>query len=167
MNGRDASEESTFLGRFTATGMSLTVTCFGGEANTITHNSPIPKKNIEVEWTAPEDFEGEIVFRFTVVFNFMEFWVNNEGERLTVGGQQEATTKRTTRRRRPQATGDEEETTTEPMTTTTPTTTTTTTTTTPGTTKKTVVGDDQMIDPNNEIFEGCGETKSCFGTPSK
>ena len=59
MNGRDASEESDFVGRFTASSMSLTVTCFGGEANTITHNSPIPKQSVEVEWTAPEDFSGK------------------------------------------------------------------------------------------------------------
>ena len=104
----------------------------------------------------------------------MEFWVNNEGERVTVGGGDQAAQEATARpNRRPESDDDDdinyggyaeyEEEATEPMVLL-PTMATVSTTT--DARAVTMPGEDQVIDPNSEIFEGCGETKSCFGTPS-
>lgn len=52
------------IGRFApSSDNQIKLTNCGGFENTVTHTSPSPKSGISLQWQAPSDFVGEIVFK--------------------------------------------------------------------------------------------------------
>ncbi len=47
-------------------------------ANSATHTNNNDKTAVSMTWTAPEDFEGQVFFRYSVVESFRQFWTNLE-----------------------------------------------------------------------------------------
>ncbi|KAK6642360.1 hypothetical protein RUM43_003861 [Polyplax serrata] len=121
------------------------ITCGSSPMNTATHRDRNNLKNLELEWEAPEGYEGPVTFNATFVQNGATFWVGVESEPVQVvkrslpndidrfqGG---ISTAKTPKRL----------------------------TTVPNYTLKPEYGDNRSKDP---IYKGCDRTKSCFAIPA-
>lgn len=64
IHARSASPPYQVIGRFAPSndGQVKLINC-GGFDNTATHTSPTPKSGISLQWQAPSDFLGEVVFK--------------------------------------------------------------------------------------------------------
>ena len=61
------------------------MTCGRGIHNSITHRKGnIEKASIQAKWMAPSDFEGDVIFRFSVVTGYRTFWTGMETENIRV-----------------------------------------------------------------------------------
>ncbi|CAL1530743.1 unnamed protein product [Lymnaea stagnalis] len=49
--------------------------CPGVSGNAVTHSSAAPKSSVTFKWTAPSFTQGDLVFKYTVVKSFSEFFV--------------------------------------------------------------------------------------------
>ncbi|XP_031639436.1 putative ferric-chelate reductase 1 homolog isoform X2 [Contarinia nasturtii] len=115
----------------------------GGFDNTATHTSPAPKSGISFQWQAPSDFLGEIVFNATVAQEYAKFWVGIESPVINVVSRNvpilpSYNNGGATTRRPPF--------------------------------KQSVpnyipTSNDQYEEQTDPIYEGCGQTKICFGFP--
>ncbi|XP_066996318.1 putative ferric-chelate reductase 1 homolog [Anabrus simplex] len=133
---------TTPLGTFTEfPSEAQTLNCQDGNQNTVSHTNAYQKKSMKFEWQAPSDYEGDIIFNATVVQNFGTYWTGVISDIVKVADHS----------------GDNSShsvgisTTKSPKTTTTP---------EPYTTEK-VVKATVRADP---VYDGCGETKACFGS---
>ncbi|XP_070501842.1 putative ferric-chelate reductase 1 homolog [Chironomus tepperi] len=117
--------------------LTKTIDC-GNVGNTATHSSTELKRNVVLEWNAPTDFIGDIVFNSTLAQDYDKFWVGVTSSPLRiVADDQEITNSISTTRQPLKPTYSY-------------------------TTKPTAENS------NNEdmIYNGCGNTKTCFGVPS-
>ena len=58
--------------------------CSGGVRNTITHRNNREKRSMSAQWIAPEDYKGEIYFKYTVVLDYFTYWVGVETAKIEV-----------------------------------------------------------------------------------
>jgi len=63
---------------------SHTINCHGGFNNAATHSSKAHKSSVQLTWTPPEDFEGEVIFKTTYVESKKVYWVKVVSEAITV-----------------------------------------------------------------------------------
>ncbi|XP_012262985.2 putative defense protein 1 [Athalia rosae] len=61
-----------------------TINCPNGQKNAATHRNPDEKSKISINWIAPEDLEGVVVFKATFVKDGLTFWVAQTSSALTV-----------------------------------------------------------------------------------
>ncbi|KAG7202882.1 hypothetical protein KM043_010030 [Ampulex compressa] len=115
------------------------VECIEGVKNAVTHTNKSKKHNLEFDWEAPVDYEGTIVFNSTFAQDYATYWVGVESPRVTV-------LKRSI----------------DILTSSTPIS--TFRTTTPPYYSPTV--DYETKQPDDPVYNGCGTTKNCFGTPA-
>lgn len=80
---RDASEDDSPIGNFETEEASY-MTCGKGIHNSITHRNSNPKTSIKARWKAPQDFEGEVYFRFSTVVEYDKYWVNVDGPKIRI-----------------------------------------------------------------------------------
>lgn len=115
------------------------VECIPGVKNAVTHANQTKKQNLEFDWIAPPNYEGTIIFNTTFVQDYATYWVGVESPKVSV-------LKRSI---------DILTSSTFP--------TTLRTTTPPYYTPK---QDDMLGNQGDPFYEGCSETKNCFGLPS-
>ncbi|KAB0803474.1 hypothetical protein PPYR_00444 [Photinus pyralis] len=71
-------------GRFQAIEHNVhTITCDNPD-DTITHDDPSPKPLIAVKWTPPQGYEGPVIFNSTIAQNFQTFWIGVRSEPLQI-----------------------------------------------------------------------------------
>lgn len=63
---------------------SHTIDCHGGFNNAATHSSKAHKTSVQLTWTPPEDFEGEVIFKTTYVESKKVYWVKVISEVIKV-----------------------------------------------------------------------------------
>lgn len=141
LHARSTSPPYKVIGRFAPSidGQVKLINCDGVD-NTATHVSPSPKGDIGLQWQAPNDFLGEVVFNATIAQVYDKFWVGLQSPAVQVvqrGAIIPPTTGISTTRR--------------PVSSTVP-----------------VYVPEIKATPLNTdpIYEGCGTTKNCFGTPN-
>ncbi|XP_017875392.1 putative ferric-chelate reductase 1 homolog [Ceratina calcarata] len=114
------------------------VECTRGVKNAVTHTNTSKKHNLELDWEAPVDYEGTIVFKSTFAQDYNTYWVGVESPRVNVRKRfidvLTSSTPGTTQRA-----------------------------TTPPYYSPTV--DYETKDAEDPFYTGCGSTKNCFGTP--
>ncbi|XP_076665949.1 putative ferric-chelate reductase 1 homolog isoform X2 [Andrena cerasifolii] len=137
---RDADTDK-FVGEFAnlPEESARTIECTPGVKNAVTHTNTSKKHNLELDWEAPVDYEGTIVFKSTFAQDYSTYWVGVESPRVNVG-------KRSI----------------DVLTSSTPVT--TLRTTTPPYYSPTV--DYETKEAEDPMYNGCGATKNCFGTPA-
>ncbi|XP_055698466.1 putative ferric-chelate reductase 1 homolog isoform X2 [Phlebotomus papatasi] len=140
LHARSVTPPYSVVGRFnpTSDGLVKLISC-NGQDNTVTHVSPQGKSRIAVEWEAPLDYLGPVVFNATVAQDYSHFWVGIESTPVQVvprGGAPPSGGISTTRR---------------PI-----------TSTRPVYEPSPVASNILSTDP---IYDGCGSTKSCFAVP--
>ena len=69
---------------FFSTREAIPRNCSEGIHNAITHRNRKKKKSVSSKWVAPEDYEGEIYFKYTVVVDYYTYWVGVETSRISV-----------------------------------------------------------------------------------
>uniref|UniRef100_A0A1L8E3J5 Putative reeler domain protein n=1 Tax=Nyssomyia neivai TaxID=330878 RepID=A0A1L8E3J5_9DIPT len=141
LQARSVAPPYGVIGRFnpTSDGLVKLINC-NGQDNTITHVSPQAKTRISVEWEAPQDYVGPVVFNGTVAQDYGHFWVGIESSPLQVvprGGAPPPGGISTTRR---------------PFSSTRP-------------VYEPIQPAQSKILATDTIYDGCGATKSCFGIP--
>jgi len=159
----------------------------GGHSNYITHNSQNgqakSKSGIKAKWIAPDDFEGSVFFKYSVVLEYSTYYINLEMAPMRVTRSPKDDQKEiiddsainfddsepikdtsailgSTPTEKASTISTAKTTTTISTTATTTTTTTTTATTTTPQPKKLRVPHD------HDIFKGCDDTKGCFADPT-
>lgn len=141
IQARNRFPPNQVLGRFELTDEAAVklINC-GGESNTATHVNTQTKKDLALEWIAPADFKGEVVFNGTIAQDYDKFWVGIESlpVKIVESGQNPTSVVGISTSRRP------------------PTSTTVPSYVAPTSSKA------ESFDP---IYEGCGENKGCFGFP--
>ncbi|XP_059610036.1 putative ferric-chelate reductase 1 homolog isoform X2 [Phlebotomus argentipes] len=140
LQARSVTPPYAVVGRFnpTSDGLVKLINC-NGQDNTITHVSPSGKSRISVEWEAPQDYLGPVVFNATVAQDYAHFWVGIESEPVQVvpRGAAPPTGGISTTRRPFSSTRPVYE---------------------PAPVQSKILSTDT-------IYDGCGTTKSCFGFP--
>ena len=58
--------------------------CGDSSCATITHKNAGGKVGVVATWTSPNDFNGKVLFRYTVVTSYFEYWVNIYGPSVIV-----------------------------------------------------------------------------------
>lgn len=112
----------------------------GGQSSTATHTNTQTKRDLALEWRSPDDFKGEVVFNGTIAQDYDKFWVGIESTPVKVveSGPNPPPVVGISTTRSP------------PSTTTVP----------PYVSPTSAQG--VTSDP---IYQGCGDTKGCFGFP--
>ncbi|XP_037920288.1 putative ferric-chelate reductase 1 homolog isoform X2 [Hermetia illucens] len=125
------------LGQFNPVpeGLTKVINCFG-QQTTATHANTKPKQDFYLEWQAPLDFQGQIVFNATIAQTYDQFWVGIISEPVDVLINHTSVFASSTTR--------------PPLTSTTP-------VYVPEMSSKPLQSD--------PIYEGCGSVKTCFGLP--
>lgn len=126
------------VGRFAASsdGLVKLINCDGQE-DTATHSNTSPKVDFGLDWQAPTDYLGDIIFNSTIAQDYDKFWVGETSEIVKVIDRNEAIPNGISTTRRPiQATTPNFE--------------------------RPSSGQRQTVD---KIYDGCGDTKTCFGSP--
>lgn len=141
IQARNRFPPNEVLGHFEQTDESAVklINC-GGESNTATHTNTQTKKDLALEWIAPANFKGEVVFNATIAQDYDKFWVGLESTPVKVveSGQNPPSVVGISTTRKP------------PTTTTVP---------------PYVAPTSAATNNNDPIYEGCGVTKGCFGFP--
>ncbi|XP_053677551.1 putative ferric-chelate reductase 1 homolog [Anopheles nili] len=140
IQARQANPPNAVVGQFISTDEAAIklIDCQGKE-DTATHTSTSPKQELTLEWTAPEDFVGDVIFNATIAQDYDKFWVGIPSERVRVVASSTTVS--------PGGSG--------------PTKRLTTTTTVPPYKPKATAAP-IAADP---IYTGCGQNKGCFGFP--
>ena len=60
-----------------------TISCDNPD-DTITHNQPVPKSSVSVKWKPPAGYEGPVVFNSTLAQNYETFWVGVKSQPLQI-----------------------------------------------------------------------------------
>eukprot|EP00095_Tigriopus_kingsejongensis_P006826 maker-scaffold82_size396747-snap-gene-1.24 protein:Tk06826 transcript:maker-scaffold82_size396747-snap-gene-1.24-mRNA-1 annotation:"plexin domain-containing protein 2" len=88
IQARDTQQTEARIGTFTFArgnnGSIKHMDCSPGIQNSITHSNNGLKFELEAFWVVPTDFEGDVVFRYTIVKDFSTVWVGLESQRLRV-----------------------------------------------------------------------------------
>ncbi|XP_049298973.1 putative ferric-chelate reductase 1 homolog isoform X2 [Anopheles funestus] len=139
IQGRAADPPNNIVGHFVNTDpTAIKLIDCQAEGDTATHTSTAQKQELTLEWIAPDNFVGDVVFNATIAPDFDKFWVGIPSERVRVVASSTtiapgtASTKRTT----------------------------TTTTVPPYRPPQTAAP--VKADP---IYDACGQSKGCFGFP--
>ncbi|XP_035740364.1 putative ferric-chelate reductase 1 homolog isoform X1 [Vespa mandarinia] len=115
------------------------VECTPGVKNAVTHTSKEKKHNLEFDWIAPPHYEGTIIFNSTFAQDYATYWVGVESPKVTVLKRSidvlTSSTSSTTLR----------------------------TTTPPYYYPKN--NEETITNQDDPFYEGCSETKNCFGLP--
>ncbi|XP_068248555.1 putative ferric-chelate reductase 1 homolog isoform X2 [Palaemon carinicauda] len=83
VQARNADDESQVVGTFFTTDHSY-ITCGKGFNNAVTHTSNAKKPRVLLEWEAPSDYTGDVVFKATFVQEYEKFWVGVTSEKVTI-----------------------------------------------------------------------------------
>ncbi|KAG0414029.1 hypothetical protein HPB47_008823 [Ixodes persulcatus] len=85
---RADDQEALVPGKFTVSDESViqTLNCEEKQSSAVTHLDKSEKSEIVVFWTPPSDWDGEVVFRATVVQGYMTYWDRVFSSRLHVSG---------------------------------------------------------------------------------
>ncbi|XP_039764896.1 putative ferric-chelate reductase 1 homolog isoform X1 [Pararge aegeria] len=141
LQAREIQDTNKIVGRFTKIpdpGVAQITSC-RGQNDTVTHTSPDEKPPLNFMWQAPKDFLGGVEFRATVAQGYATFWKNVESPLVEV------------------VTPETEIMTTEPS----------------YTTRRPLHGPPVIMEnkptttpaPFDLIYQGCADTKLCFGVP--
>uniref|UniRef100_A0A182Q8D5 DOMON domain-containing protein n=1 Tax=Anopheles farauti TaxID=69004 RepID=A0A182Q8D5_9DIPT len=139
IQARAADPPHNIVGRFENTdpGAVKLIDC-DGEGNTATHTSTSPKQDLTLEWIAPDNFVGDVIFNATIAQDYDKFWVGIPSDRVRVVASSTTIAPGTAPTKRP----------------------TTTTTVPPYRPPQTAAP--MATDP---IYDECGQSKGCFGFP--
>ncbi|KAJ0171929.1 hypothetical protein K1T71_012692 [Dendrolimus kikuchii] len=141
LQARQIQNPDTIVGKFVSVPDPMKehiITC-NADNDTVTHSSPADKPAMTFQWEAPTDFLGGVEFRATVAQSYATFWKNIESSLVEV------------------VTPDTVITTTAPI-----------TTTQRSTQAPPVIMENkpkQAATPKDVIYNGCADTKLCFGVP--
>lgn len=140
LQARQVQDPSIILGKFTSlpNAQLMHFTSCSHDNDSVTHSSTETKTGLTFDWQAPDDYLGAFFFRATVAQGYAQFWTNIESSLVEI------------------VTPDTVITTTAPSATTAP-----TATTVPS---LPAAVETQTATPIDPIYEGCGDTKLCFGT---
>lgn len=85
---RADDQEALVPGMFTVSDESViqTLNCEDKQSSAVTHQDKSEKSEIVVFWTPPSDWDGEVVFRATVVQSYTTYWDRIFSPRLHVSG---------------------------------------------------------------------------------
>ncbi|XP_076355010.1 putative ferric-chelate reductase 1 homolog [Tachypleus tridentatus] len=72
-------------GSFIENDMSLVINC-NTEKSAVTHKNTKEKRKFTTTWMPPANFNGEVVFRGTVLKDFKTFWINIDSPPLSIVG---------------------------------------------------------------------------------
>lgn len=89
IQARRADDQDTLVpGAFTVSDDALvqTLNCEDKQSSAVTHQEKSEKSQIVVTWTPPSDWDGEVVFRATVVQSYMTYWERIFSPRLHISG---------------------------------------------------------------------------------
>jgi len=79
IQARDVADRETQVGSFAFEGSSVShMTCGKGIHNSITHRDSTDKSGIKATWTAPDNFDGSIFFKFSFAIDYSEYYTNLE-----------------------------------------------------------------------------------------
>lgn len=139
IQARAADPPNNIVGRFVDSDASAIklIDCQAG-GDTATHTNTSPKQELTLEWTAPDNFVGDVIFNATIAQDYDKFWVGIPSERVRVVASSTTVAPGTAPTKRP-------------------TTTTTVPPYRPAQTEAPVAAD--------PIYEECGQSKGCFGFP--
>ncbi|KAL4713753.1 hypothetical protein ACJJTC_004284 [Scirpophaga incertulas] len=140
LQARQIQNPDTIVGKFTSVpdpGITHMTTC-SNQNDTVTHSNPQEKPALTFQWQAPTDFLGGIEFRATVAQSYATFWRNVESPLVEVVTRDTVIT-----------------TTAAPAT--------TTTTSAPPVTSD--ISSPPVTENRDLIYNGCDDTKLCFGVP--
>ncbi|XP_057330405.1 putative ferric-chelate reductase 1 homolog [Microplitis mediator] len=141
INARDV-ETGELVGEFIDLPSTVqALQCTPGINNTVTHKDKVEKRNLELDWITPEDYEGTVIFNSTFLQDYATYWVGVESPRITVLRDSIQ------------------------VMTTIPPPTTERTTTTPYYELDTQQSTEST--KRHPIYEGCGSTKNCFGSSDR
>lgn len=75
IHARTTNPPYQVVGRFAPSADRLVklINC-GGFENTATHSAPSPKSSITLQWQAPSDFIGDVVFKYVICIDFFHFF---------------------------------------------------------------------------------------------
>uniref|UniRef100_A0A2M4A6W7 Putative domon domain of stromal cell-derived receptor 2 n=1 Tax=Anopheles triannulatus TaxID=58253 RepID=A0A2M4A6W7_9DIPT len=139
IQARSADPPHNIVGRFeNSDAAAIKLIDCEAAGDTATHTSTSPKQELTLEWTAPDNFVGDVIFNATIAQDYDKFWVGIPSEKVRVVASSSTVAPGQTTRR-------------------TPGTTTTVPPYRPAQTSAPVVSD--------PIYNGCGESKGCFGFP--
>jgi len=77
-------QNGTPIGSFTRNDIVKTHNCGNGEKNAAFHGVRGLKNNLEIYWTAPKDFTGQVTFTSSFVSEFEKFWTFVRANPITV-----------------------------------------------------------------------------------
>lgn len=130
------------VGRFasSADGLVKLIDCGGGVQNTATHSNTAPKVDLGLDWQAPLDYLGDIIFNSTIAQDYDKFWVGETSEivRVLEKDQVPVIPNGISTTRSPLQVN-----------------------TTPRWVRPTPVSQTN----DDKIYDGCGDIKTCFGSP--
>ncbi|CRL00019.1 CLUMA_CG013306, isoform A [Clunio marinus] len=126
------------VGRFasSADGLVKLIDCSGVQ-NTATHANTSPKVDFGLDWQAPSDYLGDIIFNSTVAQDYDKFWVGETSEIVKIVERDQVIPSGISTTRRPIEV------------------------TTPNFVRST----SGLKNNDDFIYDGCGDTKTCFGSP--
>ncbi|XP_058125486.1 putative ferric-chelate reductase 1 homolog isoform X1 [Anopheles ziemanni] len=139
LQARQVDPPNSIVGHFVSTDTDAIklIECQGPN-DTATHTSTSQKRDLTLEWTAPEGFVGDVVFNATIAQDYDKFWVGIPSDPVRVVASQTTVAPGSSPTKRPA----------------------TTTTVPPYRPPQTSAP--VAVDP---IYAGCGESKGCFGFP--
>ncbi|XP_050669345.1 putative ferric-chelate reductase 1 homolog isoform X2 [Leptidea sinapis] len=139
LQARSIQDTDKIIGKFTGVPTVAQIMSCRGDNDTVTHTSPQEKPPLTFTWVAPNDYLGGVEFRATVAQSYATFWKNVESTLVEV------------------VTPDTVITTSSPV------------TTTARTTQAPPVIMESKPNttppPLDSIYQGCADTKLCFGVP--
>ncbi|KAJ2944971.1 hypothetical protein O0L34_g1868 [Tuta absoluta] len=143
LQARQVQNPDTIIGQFVSVPdeASTKIISCRGQNDTVTHSNPEDKPAMTFQWQAPTDIVGSIEFRATVAQSYATFWKGVESSLVEI------------------VTNDTVITTTVP----------TLTTQDNGPVLPPVIAESKpkpQNTPKDIIYEGCGDTKLCFGVPT-
>ncbi|XP_049881271.1 putative ferric-chelate reductase 1 homolog [Pectinophora gossypiella] len=142
LQARQVQNPDTIIGKFIAVPdpRSTQIISCRGDNDTVTHSNPEEKPALTFQWRAPVDFLGSIEFRATVAQGYATFWKGVESSLVEI------------------VTNDTVITTSSPLP--------TTANTTPEPPVILGVRQKPTDAPLDVIYQGCADTKLCFGVPA-
>ncbi|XP_077295552.1 putative ferric-chelate reductase 1 homolog [Arctopsyche grandis] len=140
LQARSVQDRTQILGNWTNLPEVAKTTNCNSNADSATHTSPANKDSVVLQWNAPKDFLGAVVFKATVAQEYSTFWGGVESTLVEVVTPDTVIATTTPSETSPEPTA---------------------------TTKYTIeTTTSAAIKPIHPFYEGCGSTKLCFGSTS-
>nr|XP_018917999.1 PREDICTED: putative defense protein 3 [Bemisia tabaci] len=73
----------TPVGKFSSSNSIKLLDC-SGTSNTATHTSNTPRSRVNLFWTAPKDLTETVTFKYTIVKDYVTYWVALDSPKLTI-----------------------------------------------------------------------------------